>query len=308
MEKEDVNKQVELIYEDEMCDPQTAITAYRSLRLKGVNVIIGAFCSPSTLAIAPLAEQDKVILITPASSAETISQAGDYIFRNHVFSSQRGIKLGEFAANKFDSIATIYDKSNDAFVLTEKSLVEKIQEKNKIVLERQGVLGTATDFKTELIKIKASKPSAIYIGTLMPISALIVKQMKELNMTAQIIADDATVIDKNFLDAIGNMSEEIFFVSSDFDQETNLEFWNLYTERFGKNPTVFAAQSYNLMILANIISEKCKNGDSICVKEYLYQIKNYSGVSGSTTFDVNGDAVKSLIIKTIKNGQLTKVK
>jgi branched-chain amino acid transport system substrate-binding protein len=304
---EKVNKNgeiVEVIYEDEKCDPKEAVIAYKVLKLKGIKLIIGAACSSSTLAIAPLAEQDKIVLITPASGEDKISEAGDYIFRNHVFSSRKGEDLGEFAAIHFNNVATIYDQSNDGTLLFERFLVEKFQEEGKLVLERQGVQGSATDFKTELAKIKIKNPEAILVEALMPQSALIIKQIRELGISSQIITDDAIATDKEFLDAIGDLSEGIIFSGSEFTRETNSKFWDLYTERFGKNPNIFAAQAYDcLMILSDIISQKCRAGDSTCVKNEIYKVKNYDGVSGSATFDENGDAIKPISIKTIKNGQ-----
>lgn len=298
------DKVIELVYDDEKCDPKEAVGAYQAVTLKGVKLIIGACCSPSTLAVAPLAEQDKIVLITPASSADRISEAGDYIFRNHVLASQKEGKLGEFAGQEFNTVATIYDQTNDGYVIGEKAFVEQFQNRGGTVVERQAFQKGATDFRTELAKIKAKNPETIFIGALMPESALIVKQIEELGISSQIITEDAVATDRKFLDAVGDLSEGIIFSGSEFSRETNAEFWDLYTERFGKNPNIFAAQGYDcLMILANIIKQRCKTGDSICVKDELYNVKDYMGVSGLTTFDKNGDALKPLAIKIIKNDQ-----
>jgi len=145
---------------------------------------------------------------------------------------------------------------------------------------------------------------AIFIQALMPEASLIVKRLKELGVSAQILVGDALATDKVFIDAIENFSEGIIFVGSEFSRSTNPEFWDLYTERFGKNPNIYAAQAYDsLIILVDIIKRECKTGNSTCVKDSLYKVKNYLGVSGLTTFDENGDAIKTVAIKTIKNGQ-----
>jgi branched-chain amino acid transport system substrate-binding protein len=51
-----------------------------------------------------------------------------------------------------------------------------------------------------------------------------------------------------------------------------------------------------------------RNGDPTCIKDQLYKIKDYPGASGKTSFDENGDALKEIIIKTIKNGQFVPYK
>ncbi|GAI47596.1 unnamed protein product [marine sediment metagenome] len=44
------------------------------------------------------------------------------------------------------------------------------------------------------------------------------------------------------------------------------------------------------------------------IKNILYGVKNYPGVNGSLTFDSNGDVIKSLVIKTVRNGKFIVVK
>ncbi|MFH1900218.1 MAG: ABC transporter substrate-binding protein [Patescibacteria group bacterium] len=297
-------KIVEIIYEDEKCDPKEAVSAYQALRLKEVKFIIGAACSPSTLAIAPLAEKDKVVLITPGSSADDISQAGDFIFRNQVLVSQKEKKLADITVKKFNSLATIYDQTNDARILGEKVVVDIFRTSGKNVLAREGFGKNAVDFKTEIQKIKQKNPEVIFISAQTSQVTTILKQMKELKISSQVILEEGVATDPVFLEVAGNLADGIIFSGTDFSRKINPEFWDLYNNKFGKNPNIYAGQSYDcLMILANIIKEKCKTGDSVCVKDELYKVKNYPGVSGLTTFDENGDVIKPIVIKVIKNGQ-----
>ncbi|MFA5029534.1 MAG: penicillin-binding protein activator [Patescibacteria group bacterium] len=294
---------IDLLLEDEKCDPKEAINAYNSTAIKGAKIIIGPVCSQSTLAIAPLAEKAKMIILTPASAADSISQAGDYIFRNHILESTEQKKMAEFVAQKYKTAATIFDQSSDAYVIGEKTFTDSFQKDGGVIVERQSYQKNSTDFRSQLIKIKEKNPQVVYVGALMPEVALIIKQIKEMGINAQIISDN-TVTDSKFLSAVGPLAEGIIFAASDFKRETNQEFWDLYKNRFGKDPNIFAAQGYDsLIILAKIIKESCPTVDSTCIKDGLYKIKDYSGVSGSTTFDSNGDAIKPIVIKIIKDGQ-----
>jgi len=45
--------------------------------------------------------------------------------------------------------------------------------------------------------------------------------------------------------------------------------------------------------------------DSTKIKDYLYTVRNYPGASGITTFDKNGDVVKSIFIKIYRDGKVT---
>lgn len=71
---------IQVVYQDSKCSPREAVTAFHTFKRQGIKYIIGAGCSSCTLAIAPLAEKNRILQITPVSSAATISEAGDFVF------------------------------------------------------------------------------------------------------------------------------------------------------------------------------------------------------------------------------------
>src|SRR5437660_4919013 len=76
-------KHIEIIYEDDQMKGETATSAIQKLiTVDKVPVIIGAFGSSVTLAIAPIAERNKVVLFSASSTADAIKDSGDYVFRN----------------------------------------------------------------------------------------------------------------------------------------------------------------------------------------------------------------------------------
>jgi len=307
---EDINKErsvIKLVYEDSQCDPQKAVTAYNSLvKVKGTKIIIGAFCSSSTLAIAPLAEQDKVILISPASSAESISEAGDYIFRNHTKDSDEAKKLADFVVSRYKNLAIMYSISNDAIAQREKYFSEEFQKKGGVTKERITFTDDQRDFRTDLAKIKQKEEEidAIYVlAYTVANQSAIIKQMKELGIQKQIIGDKSWATSE-LLDAVGDLVEGVVYTEAEFRRSTSPEFWGKFKERFKKEPPSWAAEGYDiLMILTQIIFDKKCSTDTICIKDKLYKVKNYPGVAGNTSFDENGDAIKEIILKIIKNGQ-----
>jgi branched-chain amino acid transport system substrate-binding protein len=91
---------LEVVYEDGFCDSKTASNAGNKLiNIDKVVAIIGGFCSGETLAVAPTAEQNKVVMISPASTAPSISTAGDYIFRDVPSDSYQGKHAANFVYN-----------------------------------------------------------------------------------------------------------------------------------------------------------------------------------------------------------------
>ena len=66
-------------------------------------------------------------------------------------------------------------------------------------------------------------------------------------------------------------------------------------------PEIYSAQSYDAL---KIIALAIKRGNSFTadsIRNQLYKIQNYDGVSGITSFNKNGDVNKPAIIKFVKN-------
>ena len=100
---------LKLVIEDSKCTSTDAIAAYQRLTdVEGIKIILGATCSGATLSIAPLAENDGVIVLSPASTNPDITDAGDYIFRTAISSQRAGADIGKLLwADGVRTIVTI---------------------------------------------------------------------------------------------------------------------------------------------------------------------------------------------------------
>ena len=120
---------IQLIFEDDRLQTNDAVTAAQKLvNVDKVDAIIGPSWSGAALAVAPIAESSKTLLISPTASTPSLTSAGDYIFRVYPTDDAPVKMLADFALNnlKITKAAILYDLANDSFT----------QEKNyaKIVL------------------------------------------------------------------------------------------------------------------------------------------------------------------------------
>lgn len=72
---------IEMVSEDTESDPAAAIIAYNNLKNKGINIIVGPCLSVDVTAVKPLADADGILLISPASAANSLSIPDDNLFR-----------------------------------------------------------------------------------------------------------------------------------------------------------------------------------------------------------------------------------
>lgn len=301
-------KKIEIIFEDGQCKPAPAATAAQKLiSVDNVHVIIGEICSSATLAIAPIAENSRTVLISPGSASPKITQAGDYIFRNWISDAFTGKKMAQLSYKDlaFKELAVLYINNEwgtglkDSFEIEFKKLGGKI-------LASEAVEQDAKDFRTQLAKIKAKKPKAIFMPVYYIEAALILKQAKELGIDAQFLSGDS-VEKPELIETAGELAEGIIFAAPFYDAESKEEkirnFVNKYESRYGRKPGVVAAHAYDAMNIIVLALQQCKTAYGPCIKEALYKMKDFPGITGTTSFDSNGDATKTIILKTVRNGK-----
>jgi branched-chain amino acid transport system substrate-binding protein len=297
---------IKLTYEDTEAQPQKAVSAARKLIDRDkVVAILGCFGSSPTLAVAPIAENNKVLLFSSASSSPKVTDAGDYIFRNEISDRYGAKETARLFFNlDFKRIAILY--INNDFGIDFRDVVEQTyKELGVTITAAETFEQDAKDFRTQLVKIKESNPEAILIVSYKE-AILILKQMRELGVKKQVLST-ALFEDPEILEKVGDIAEgTIYTYYGTFDpksQDTRIrEFIKKFREKYGIDPEYYAPIAYDAVkILALAIEKGGFKPEGI--KDALYQIKDFPGLSGTTSFDDNGDVLKPVILKTVQQGK-----
>ncbi len=171
-----------------------------------------------------------------------------------------------------------------------------------VVLEQRFDPGD-TDFKDQLERIREMDPEALVLWGNAAEAARIVRQARESGMTLPIFGFDR-MSGEDFLDAAGKAAEGIVTVATlnpDRDDPIWKGFRERYQTRYGEDPDTFAAHAYdgmNLLIAA--VREAGLNRARI--RDYLFGLKSYRGVSGEALFDTNMSNVAPLWVGIVQNG------
>ncbi len=298
------DKPIRLIVEDDQTDPTISATATSKLiNQDKVEVIIGPVTSSSMLAAAPTAERAKVVMISPGASNPNITEAGDYIFRNWISDKLEGRAMARYIYSDegVGRVAIIYINNDYGTGLANvfKAYYESLGgEITAMEMYDQG----DTDFRSQLVKVQSRRPERIYIPGYYREMALLLKQAKELGIGIE-FRSVVTFEEDKLLELAGETAEGVIYSSPYYNpaslDSTVSRFVSQFRERFGRTPGIFAAHGYDAMMLIYSVLLSGNQYSATAIKDGLYSIKNYHGVSGITTFDQNGDVLKPVSIKRV---------
>lgn len=308
---------IEAVYEDGKCSPADAATAANKLiNIDKVNYIM-TFCTGETNAVIPITEKNKTILLTSGTTAPNITK-GLYVFRN-IGSVGGGLpKLTELAYAFNKNIATV-SENTDYAISTKDGFKSQFIARGGEVVYDESFNSKDLDFRTIISKLKSAKVPAVFVVVQsLDNSAVLFRQMKELNYHPQIFATEAAISEK----ALEKYAKEGFvdeveggvLVTPSFDRE-NVKaktLLNKYETKYGSTkgpvPESYLAAHYDAVYLLGEASLEVGT-DSDSVREYLLKnIKNWQGAMGNFSFNEKGDAVTSVIVQTVKDGKIVEVK
>ncbi len=316
MAVEEINKagginvrEFRLIYENGNCTGKDAANAMQKLvGIDKVKIVIGGFCSAESLAAAPIAEINNVLLFSPSSSSPLLSNAGPYFFRNFPSDNTQGKVLANAAyKNGWRKVAVIQESTDYSVGIT------------KAFSENIGGLGgeariesfttDTRDFRTLLTKLKAENPDALLISASDPPSiTTILKQLPELDWKPQLLGADIIA----GFDLIKTSPELVEgMLVAEFGVDRSLPKFNEFLEKYkarygGEEPGFlsYAQTEYDaVQILKDAVLAVGEEPDAI--RLWLHTVHNWEGASGTVVFEKdNGDRVSGHRLEVIRNGKV----
>lgn len=305
-------KKLAIKWENGECNAKSASTAGQKLiEIDKVEVILGGVCSSETLALAPIAEAAHVVVLSTASSNPSITNAGDYIFRDYPSDASQGELDANAALAAGYTKAVVLSEQTDYALGVKDVFVEKFTAGGgEATVETYS--SETTDFKTALLKLQAVGADLLVTVAQTPAKyGVILKQMQDMGWKPkQIIVSEVAGADTALFVEYKDFMEGMW--SADFSYDGVYEpFANLmtkYKETYGEDLPYkgFSATTYDAVyVLAEALTAVGNDGEK--VKDYLYGVKDRVGAVGKLSFDENGDLVGGYSQVVAKDGAWVKV-
>jgi len=296
-------RQLEIIFEDSAGDPKLALSAFNKLKIQNVDLFITTL-SHVTLALAPLAEESKSPMFTIAV-APSILDAGKFTFVNNFNGAQELGFLVDFIAYEFEYKKLAIIAQNVEFGVQYKDVLEgEWQEAGGSITAVELFESSATDYKTQLMKIKEAEPDFIYVVGYNPHIIRVLTQARELGIEKSFFSYWGAQ-EKKLLENARETAEGLIFPSSPFSKQTAPQFFAKYEANYGREPHYRAGLAYDIIGMLTEALQKC-NADqhnTTCIRDKIHEIQDYPGVTGSTSITEKGGTTKEIVIWKVQNGE-----
>jgi branched-chain amino acid transport system substrate-binding protein len=299
---------LELTGEDTLCSAEGGQAAGTKLSADPTIVgIIGTNCSGEARAAMPLISQAGMVMISPSNTNPDLTDPDhpDHhpgYFRTAHNDLFQGRVAAEFAYNELGvtTAATIHDGSPYAESL-QAVFAEVFTELGGTITAQEAVNVGDTDMKPVLTTIATGAPALIYFPIFEPEGNLIAAQSREVAglETVLLMGADGLFAD-TFPEATGSAADGMYLSGPyvDVNDAAYGEFLAKWADQIGGvPPSGFHAHAYDAtnMLLNGIEAVAVVDADGTvhvgrqALRDYLYGLSNYDGLTGNLTCNEYGD-------------------
>lgn len=309
-----LGKKLQLITEDDQSKAgEPALVVQKMIGRDNVIAVLGEVASSKSLEAAPICQDTKTPMISPASTNPKVTETGDYIFRVCFIDPFQGTVMAKFCMDnlKKKNVAILTDVKQDYSVGLAQFFKEYLTSHGGKIVVEQSYSSGDKDFSAQLTAIRNADPApeAIFVPGYYTEAGLIARQARELGITVPLMGGDGW--DSASLTEVGGEALNNCYFSNHFStQDTNKliqDFLSKYQAKYGNVPDAMAALGYDsAMILADAI-KRAGSLDKTKIRDAIAQTKDYPGITGKITLNAQRNADKPAVVLEIKDGKFNYV-
>jgi branched-chain amino acid transport system substrate-binding protein len=290
-----LGRQIEIIQEDDSCDPKTAANAAHKLAGQGLKLILGHTCSGATRS-ALSAYNNKVIVISSSATEVSLTEDGasPYFFRTTPRDdAQAKIQLEYIKKKGFKKVALLHDKGDYGL-----NLVTFLQDNIKAdpgavqIVLFEGVTTGEVSYDDIVSMLKNSEAEVVVWGGYYSDASKLATQMRDKGLTTIIIGPDG-LYDQRYLIMAGDAAEgsivtgQADISSTEAAKAAIADHQTRHKEEIGTY--FFYAAGAAQALFAAI--EKAGTGDDLDVIKRHLNEDTVDTVMGPVRFDAKGDVI-----------------
>jgi len=311
-----LGRPLEIIIKYDKSDPTETVLAAKDLIDSGeVVAIVGPSRTPTTMAIKPICQEEKVPLVCCAAGKVITDPVVSYVFAVPQTNTLAIGKVFDYiAAEGMTKVALIYvangygeDGRDNARTIAAERGVELV------ATETFG--GDDTDMTAQLTRIKAKSPEAIICWGTNPGPSIVTQNAKTLGIDVPILQSHG-VANLQFIELAGEAANGVQLpagrlivydqiADTDPQKEVLSKFAADYEAKYGNPPNTFAGHAYDALWITVNALEKAGEADRAKLRDAIEQTEGFVGTAGIFNYsaeDHNGLTKEAFVWVEIADG------
>ena len=294
------------IHEDTGSKPEGAVNVLNRFAGLGIKVVVGPLSTSETKAVMPIANEKKIVIISPSSTGKAAALPDDYVFRMPPPDTAQGPALAKLIKGMGYEKLVIIARDDDYG----RGLANLVEENFKNMGGQVSVItyqpnlpdyaNEVNQLSTEVSKFGADEKTAVLIIAFDTDGTNILEHASRDPVLGKVRWFGPDSMKRNtFLPPDAPKEIADFLMSVNFLVTTpsiarnpvTEHFEQAYQQKYGESPTPYAYYAYDAAWVAMLSVVAAGKYDGEAVKQILPQVAfRYMGATGHKVLDQNGDA------------------
>ena len=274
---------------DDRCEAKLADQRANEIIDQGIKIVIGHFCSHSSIPAAKKYFEENVLMITPASTRIDLTQMGfDNVFRFIGRDDEQAKVAGNYIVKHYGdkNVAIVHDKQSYSQGLADE-VKKYINGHNINEVFYETITPGEADYTPLVAKIKQHNIDLLYYGGYYAEAGKIVRQMREQALDTVLFSGDGA-LNKEFWAITGDGGKGTLMTFGDPRQNKHAQDTLKSFDERGIESEGFILYTYGATKIWADAANKVGSTDPQKVAEAL-KSNRFDTVLGNLKFDQNGD-------------------
>jgi branched-chain amino acid transport system substrate-binding protein len=282
-------------FDSEGSEDKAPAVATQVINDESVIGVVGPAFSGETDATGDAFDEAGLPTISASATRPSLSEQGWKTFHRILGNdASQGPSAGNYIKNTLKAQKVFIIDDNSAYGTGLAEEVKKIAG-SAAGTDKVAGDGQQTDFSATVTKVKSSGADAVFYGGYYQNAGLLIKQLREANVTAKFVAGDG-VKDEGFIKAAGAQAAEGAILTCPCNPPPKVEgtFFEDYKKATGKEPGTYSAEAFDA---ANVFLAGVKAGKGTREDMNTF-ISTYDakGITKQVKFDDKGEIEKQNIV------------
>jgi len=294
-----LNVEFRAVILDDGTSEEKALQNIQSFAQQGIKVVIGPAASAQVKAVKAYADSNKIVIISPSSTAPTLAIPDDYIFRTVGSDAGQAKVLATLARQEGAKKVVVFHRNDEYGVAFADFFERYFKEMGGAAIKlpyQTGLSDYASEVAALASRVQSERADAVVLIAFDTDGANILSHAAEsavLSSVRWFVSEGPHGAEELLSSTIGRFASKVrlfgtrpLFIANPLYED----FKKRMVQRFGIEPGVFSENLYDSVKLAGWAILRAGTYDGEAIRAALIEVaKTYYGPSGWTIFDSAGD-------------------